>query len=67
MEDIKSMQGSLKGFVNIEGGPNKNIKLNVGGQMFETSLHTLNKYPESALGKAISQRDWKMFGILKVS
>ena len=60
------MEGSLKGTVSIVGS-NKNVKLNVGGQMFETSLHTLYKYPESALGKAIGKRECKLFGILKVS
>ena len=34
---------------------NKNIKLNVGGQIFQTSLATLTKYSESALAIAIEK------------
>ena len=30
------------------------IKLNVGGQIFETSVHTLTKYPGSMLGAMFS-------------
>ena len=44
-------------FGTTDGGsnPNKPIKLNVGGQVFQTSLATLTKYPESAIAIAFNQ------------
>ena len=35
------------------------VKLNVGGQRFETSLSTISKYPESLLAKMIADNTEK--------